>query len=117
MNSRDESKLNMYNAVVTFLNENTTIVSTLTAFPPVVTALSAKVVEIESKAQLELQVITGITINKADLKKEVCNTGAANAAALFAFATYCQTSLTLPLCDSRGLVVKFMLVDDFIRDH
>lgn len=87
MTSRNEAKLSMYNAVLNFCDENSATIATLTAFPTVLTAFANKVEAIEDMGQLEAQVISGVTINKADLKKTLSQTASTNAAALFAFAT------------------------------
>jgi hypothetical protein len=88
MTSKQESKLNMYNAVLSFSAANTTIIATIPAYPIVVTAFTNKTQAIDAMAQLEATVISGITINKADLKKALCQTGANTAAAGYAYATF-----------------------------
>lgn len=87
MTSRQESKLNMYNATATFLVDNAAITATLPAFPAAVTALNNQIASIEAAAQTEAEVISGITVNKNDLKKSLAQLATTNAAALFAFAS------------------------------
>jgi hypothetical protein len=87
MTSTQESKLNMYNAVTAYCDDSTAITATIAAFATVFTAFKAKVTALDTTAQLEAEVTTGITIEKADLKKSVANSGAALAAALYAYAT------------------------------
>jgi hypothetical protein len=87
MTSKQEAKLNMYNAVIAYCDESTGITETIPAFDTTLTAFKAEINAIETTAQLEAQIITGIAINKADLKKSLCNSAEGLAAALFAYAT------------------------------
>ncbi len=87
MTKKQEVKLNMYNAVISYCDDNTGTTETIPAFATTLTAFKAEVNAINSTAQLEAQVITGIAINKADLKKSLCTSGESLAAALYAYAT------------------------------
>lgn len=87
MNSKQESKLNMYNAVIAYCNESDGITVAIPAFAPAFAAFTNIANAIDSTAQLEAQVITGITINKADLKKVLCTSAEGLAAAVYAYAS------------------------------
>src|SRR5438034_1083580 len=86
MTSIQKSKLNMYNAVMAYCNANAAITAAIPAFDTVMLAFKAEVTAIDTTAQLEVEVISGITISKADLKKATASTGTGLAAALFAYA-------------------------------
>lgn len=87
MTSRQEAKLNMYNAVINYCDENTAITATIPAFATVLAAFIAETTALDTTAQLEAQVITGVAINKADLKQSLCTSAEVLAAALYAYAT------------------------------
>jgi hypothetical protein len=118
MNSKQESKLNMYNAVVAYSDASVAITAAIPAYATTLTIFKAKVTEIDTTAQLEAQVISGITTNKGDLKKEVCDKGAIIAAAGYAYATsindailqakfnYSYSDLFKKLDDELPLVVQ-----------
>lgn len=82
-----EAKLNMYNAVISFSDASTAITAPVAAYATTLTAFIAKQAAITTTAQQESQVISGITVSKADLKKSACTSGSTVAAALFAYAT------------------------------
>lgn len=77
----------MYNAVISYCDESDGITAPLPAFAITLTAFNAKANAIDTTAQLEAQVITGITINKGDLKKALCTSAEGLAAAVYAYAT------------------------------
>lgn len=87
MTSKQEAKLNMYNAVLSFCNQNEIIVATIPAFTTAVDNLIAKKDQIDNTAQQEAIIITGITINKANLKKIMIDSATNIASAGFAYAT------------------------------
>lgn len=87
MTSIQEAKLNMFNAVISYCDESTAITAALPAFATELTAFKNSVEAIDETAQLEAQVITGIAINKADMKEELSVAAENLAAALFAYAT------------------------------
>lgn len=87
MNNTQEAKLNMYNAVAGYCDQSTAATASLPAFAPALLTFKDGVSAIDAMALLEANVITGIAINKADLKNLLCVSGAILAAALFAFAT------------------------------
>jgi hypothetical protein len=82
-----EAKLNMYNAVIAYSDASTAITAAVAAYATTLTALKAKQAAIVTTAQGEEQVISGITVNKSDLKKTSCNSATTVAAAGFAYAT------------------------------
>jgi hypothetical protein len=87
MTSKQEAKLNMYNAVLAFCNQFQTTVDTIPAFTTAVDNLIAKKDQIDNTAQQEAIIITGITINKANLKKTMVVSATNIASAGFAYAT------------------------------
>lgn len=87
MNSQKESKLNMYHAVVKHGDDNPAIVASVAAFQTVFTAFKAKVSSISSTAQLEAQVISGISLDKAQLRKNLAQQAADLAAVIYAYAS------------------------------
>ena len=87
MKSKQVVKLTMYHAVIPWCEANAAQTAILPAFATTLTGLKAKVNAIDTTAQLEAQVTTGITINKADLKKALCTSAEGLAAAVYAFAT------------------------------
>jgi len=82
-----EAQLNMINSTIAYCDAVTAITAAIPAFDTTLTALKAKSAAITTTAQLELQVITGITTNKGDLKKSLCTSASTVAAAGFAYAT------------------------------
>lgn len=87
MNSKNESKLNMYNAVAAFCQTNNAALAAVPALATAITGFNNIVQALAATAAGEAQIITGIAQNKAGLKKTVCETAAAHAATLFAYAT------------------------------
>ncbi|TWI82970.1 carboxypeptidase family protein [Lacibacter cauensis] len=86
MNARQESKLSMYNAVLTHIEANPAITATVPAFATVATALRTVYNNIITAAQKEAQATAGITMDKAGTKTALCEEAANIAAAVFAFA-------------------------------
>ncbi len=87
MTSRQEAKLNMYNAVVTHCESNSAIVASVPAFQTAFNNFQDVYSSILETAQLEAQVIAGIAMDKSSLRKELAQQGADIAAAVYAFAT------------------------------
>src|SRR5687768_122530 len=87
MTKTQEANLNMGGATISFCDANTAITAIIPAFSVALTAYKANFTATETTAQLEAQVITGITINKADMKKSLCNSATGLAAAVYAYAT------------------------------
>jgi Carboxypeptidase regulatory-like domain len=86
MTSKNEAKLNMYNAVAAFAQTNAAVINTIPALTTAVAAFNVKRQQLIDAAEQEAQVIVGITQNKTNLKKSLCQTAASHAAALFALA-------------------------------
>ena len=59
----------MYKAVITYCDASAAITAPIPAFATVLTAFKAEVEALDTTAQLEAEVISGITINKDVLKK------------------------------------------------
>lgn len=87
MNKIKEARLNMYDAVITYCSNNTPIVNTVSAFQTALTDFQATVDNIYSTAQLEVDVITGITADKAQLRETLCQQAADLGSVVFAFAS------------------------------
>ncbi len=87
MTSRQESKLNMYNAVVAFGNESSGTISSIPALQTAFNSFTGILNDIEEIVQLEIQVISGITMDKGAAKKALIENAAPVAATVFAFAT------------------------------
>lgn len=86
MNARQESKLSMYNAVLTHIEANPAITATVPAFATVSASLRTVYNNIIAAAQQEAQATSGITMDKAGTKTTLCDEAANIAAAVFAFA-------------------------------
>jgi predicted RNase H-like HicB family nuclease len=86
MNSSQEAKLNMYHAVITHIDANPAVVTTSPAFVAATTAFKAKVTDIDSTAQLEAQVISGIATDKKVVKASLIQTTLDFATAIYAYA-------------------------------
>lgn len=87
MDGRQESKLNMYDAVITFCNDNAAIVATVPAFQTAVTSFQNIVLDLRTAAQNEIQAISGITVDKAEQKKELIGQAVDIGGAVFAYAS------------------------------
>lgn len=88
MTAREESKLNMYDAVVTFgtVPANATIIFTVPAFDALFTILKAKLSTLKGIVAFENQVITGIATDKKVLKVTLCDMACNIAAVVSAYA-------------------------------
>ena len=87
MTAKQEAKLNMYHAVVTFCDDNTAIVTTVPAFETALTAAKTKLAAIVTTAQLEAQVIAGIAMDKEQLRSNLCQQARDMASVVFAYAS------------------------------
>lgn len=87
MNATQESKLNMFRATQKHCNDNPTIVATIPAFQTAVGKLNTTIASIVATAQQEDLITKGITIDKAEAKKTLCQLAADIAAPIVAFAS------------------------------
>ena len=86
MNAKQEAKLNMFRATQKHCADNATIVASIPAFQSAVNSLNAKITSIIATAQQEDLVTKGITIDKAEAKKTLCQLAADVAAPIIAYA-------------------------------
>jgi hypothetical protein len=86
MNSSQEAKLSMYNAVITYCDANTATVATVPAFQTAYTNFKNNFGAIIEVASLEAQVITGITMDKSQMRKDLAQKASDIAAAVYAYA-------------------------------
>ncbi len=87
MNKQKESILNMYDALITFCNNNADTVATVPAFETAFTAFETTVGEIHDTVQMQVSIISGITDAKNLLRKSLCEQAADLCAIIFAFAS------------------------------
>lgn len=86
MNATQESKLNMFRATQKHCNDNPTIVATIPAFQTAAGTLNTTIASIIATAQQEDLITKGITIDKAEAKKTLCQLAADIAAPIVAYA-------------------------------
>ena len=86
MDSKQESKLNMYNAVITHCAANPAIIATVPAFQTALTNFQNVFGNIIETAQLEAQVIKGIAMDKSQYKTDLVQKASEIAAAVYAYA-------------------------------
>lgn len=86
MNAKQECKLNMFRATQKHCADNAPIIATIPAFQSSVNSLNAKIASIIATAQQEDLVTKGITIDKAEAKKTLCQLAADVAAPIIAYA-------------------------------
>ena len=86
MNATQEAKLNMFRATQKHCNDNPTIVSTIKAFQTAAGTLNTTIASIIATAQQEDLITKGITIDKAEAKKTLCQLAADIAAPIVAYA-------------------------------
>ena len=86
MTSRQEAKLNMYNAVVSYCGANSAIIASIPAFQSAFNDFQDIFESILETAQLESQNITGVAMDKTQLRTSVAEKTANVAAAVFAYA-------------------------------
>lgn len=87
MNSRHEAKMNMYRTVKQFCDDNNTTVASNAAFLAAFNNFKAKLASLSTAVASESQVISGITADKAALRRNLCTTAADIAALVSAYAT------------------------------
>lgn len=87
MNAKQEAKLNMFRATQKHCADNATIIATIPALQSAVTSLNAKIASIIATAQQEDLVTKGITVDKAEAKKTLCQLTADVAAPIIAYAS------------------------------
>jgi hypothetical protein len=77
----------MYDAVIAYCNSNAALIATLPAFQTAFTNFQSIVGNIHSTVQLEANVITGITIDKSQLKANLGEQAINLASMIFAYAS------------------------------
>src|SRR5579871_97096 len=87
MNKIKEARLNMYETVIAYCNNNTAIVATVPAFQTSLAGFATAVDKINLNARMEADVITGIAADKASLRIVLCQKAADLGAVVFAFAS------------------------------
>jgi hypothetical protein len=87
MTKTQEARLNMYDAVNAFCNNNPIIVATIPAFQDTLTDFQSLLDSIHATAQLKADVITGIAEDKKELRLTLCQLSTNLAAVLFAYAS------------------------------
>lgn len=113
MDNLTESRLNMFRAVAKHCNDNPAIVSTVPAFQTAATALNSTISSILTTAQMESQVIKGITIDKSELKKTLCQQATDIAASVYAYASGINDN-TLKQQVNYSLTELLRIKDDLI---
>jgi Carboxypeptidase regulatory-like domain len=86
MTSYQEAKLNMYDAVIAHGEANPALIALTPALSNALLTFTATVGTLHSTAQLEASAISGIAMDKADLKISVTDTALSIAGAVFAYA-------------------------------
>lgn len=86
MTSRQESKLNMYTAVLTHCNADPLIPPTVPAFATALAAFAIKHTAIFTTSTAEAAVIGGYAVDKATKRNSLCTQAADVAAAVYAYA-------------------------------
>jgi hypothetical protein len=87
MNKVNETRLFMYESVIAYCNNNAATTALVPAFQTALTAFQTVVGQINDTAQMEANVITGITSAKIKSKATLCDQAANLSAAVFAFAS------------------------------
>ena len=87
MNATQEAKLNMYRATQQHCEDNAAIVATVPAFSTSFNSFKSKVAAIIATVQQEDLITKGVTIDKSEAKKTLCQLAADIAAPIFAFAS------------------------------
>lgn len=86
MNSRQESKVNMYRGVLLFYQNNADVVATNNPFSEAINALTIKVNEIQGYLVREVKHTTGISADKASAKAKLCLVASEIASIVYAYA-------------------------------
>ncbi len=92
MNSLQEAKLNMYRAVETHCGDNAAVAASIPAFQAAFNDFKAKIAEIVAADQQHNAILTGITVDKGQLKQALCEQAATVAGAIYAFASVTQNN-------------------------
>ncbi|HLK27156.1 MAG TPA: carboxypeptidase-like regulatory domain-containing protein [Puia sp.] len=87
MNKTYEARLNMFDAVNAFCNDNPIITATVPAFQDTLTDFQSIVDSIHSTAYLEAGVIKGITADKKELRLSLCEAAANLASVVYSYAS------------------------------
>lgn len=87
MNRRQESRLSMFDAMISFCTTNATTIATVAAFQTAFTAFQAAVTQIHNTAQMEAAIISGVAADKSQVRLALCEQATTLSAALFAFAS------------------------------
>lgn len=87
MTAKQEAKLNMFRATQKHCTDNPTIIEKIPAFQKAVTTLNVTISSIITTAQQEDLITKGITIDKAEAKKSLCQLAADVAAPITAYAS------------------------------
>jgi len=87
MTKKLESRLNMYDAVITYCTGNAATVASVAAFQTAFTAFQTTVGQIHDTAQMEVAIISGITTDKSQLRVALCEQATYLSAIVFAFAS------------------------------
>lgn len=87
MNAKQEAKLSMYDAVIAHCNANSSVIAAIPAFTTAFGLFKTKVDAIKAAMQAEATIITGVSIDKAQLKQTLIRKALAIAAAVYAYAT------------------------------
>jgi hypothetical protein len=95
MNSRQESKLNMFRATQKHCVENASIVASIPAFQAAVNSFNNNISSIIAAVQQEDLITKGITIDKAEARKKLCQLCADMAAPISAYAAANQNNKLL----------------------
>ena len=86
MKSKQEAKLSMYDAVITYCDANAAITGAIPAFGTALTAFKTSVTALRVTAQKEADVISGVAMDKFQAKKDLSQMAATTAAAVYALA-------------------------------
>ncbi len=86
MNKKNKALLNMYDAVIAYCNNNSSIIDTLPAFHAALDSFGLIVDSIHSLSELESNFITGIGIDKLQSKKNLSDQASNLSVLIFAFA-------------------------------
>lgn len=87
MKALQEAKVNMYRAVEKHCDDNPAIVATVPAFQTAVTQFKLNIAALLASIQQEDLATSGITIDKTEAKRSLCQLAADTAAQAFAFAS------------------------------
>src|SRR5258708_5913771 len=86
MNKRQESKLNMYNSVISFLGQNTTTVEKISALKNVYVAFKDAVASTETFSRNFELSLSGVTLDKKQLREDLARIASFVALNVYAYA-------------------------------